>query len=486
MRDRGIVGALLIGGLTIFCSAASAQAQTPPDRSGPPALDAPRPLTLPPVEKRTLSNGVPVWIVEQHEVPVVSVALVIESGGAADPAGKFGLASFTAALLDEGAGSRDALALADAIDYLGASIDAGAGFDASTVSLYTPVARLGDALDLMADVAIRPAFAANEIERIRKERLTSLLQIRDNPPAIGATAFPRLVYGATHRYGTGLAGTEATVAAFTASDLRLFHTTHYRPQNAHLIVVGDVTPDAALALLEKSFGGWAAAVSPAAPEPAATLDQPKAGPRTIYLIDKPGAAQSVIRVGWTGAPRSTPDYYAIQVLNTILGGSFTSRLNTNLREVHGYAYGAGSAFDMRLGGGPFFAAANVQTDKTAESVTEFFNELTRIGETIPAEDLEKAKNYVALGFPQDFETTRDIASKLAEQVIYDLPEGWYDGYMAKIQAVTGADVERAADTYITPDRFAVVVVGDLATIEPRIRALDLGTVRVVPVDEILK
>lgn len=477
----------VLGAWCFVLGAHVAAQQQAPDRSGPPALDAARPLTLPPVAKRTLSNGVPVWIVEQHEVPVVSVALVIKSGGAADRAGRFGLASFTATMLDEGAGSRDALALADAIDYLGASIDTGAGFDASTVSLYTPVARLGDALDLMADVAIRPTFATNEIERIRKERLTSLLQVRDNPPAIGATAFPRLVYGATHRYGTGLAGTETTVAAFTADDLRAFHSTHYRPQNAHLIVVGDIAPDAAMALLEKSFGGWTAAATAATfPAPAALLDAPKAGPRTIYLIDKPGAAQSVIRVGWTGAPRSTPDYYAIQVLNTILGGSFTSRLNTNLREVHGYAYGAGSAFDMRVGGGPFFAAANVQTDKTAESVTEFFNELTRIGETIPAEELEKAKNYVALGFPQDFETTRDIAAKLAEQIIYDLPEGWYDSYMAKIQAVTGADVERVADTYITPDRFAVVVVGDLATIEPRIRALELGTVRVVPIDEILK
>ena len=462
-------------------------AQQAPDRSGPPRLDAPRTLTLPPVAKRTLSNGIPVWIVEQHEVPVASVALVIGSGGSADPAGKFGLASFTATMLDEGAGSRDALALADAIDFLGASIDTGAGFDASTVSLYTPVSRLGEALDLMADVAVRPAFAANEIERVRTERLTSLLQIRDNPPAIGATAFPRIIYGDTHRYGTSLAGTPATVTGFTADDLRAFHAAHYRPANAHLIVVGDIAPDAVMASLEKSFGGWAAAATapPAAP-PAEAFAAPASRERTIYLIDKPGSAQSVIRIGWAGAPRATPDYYAIQVLNTILGGSFTSRLNTNLRETHGYAYGAGSGFDMRLAAGPFVATANVQTDKTSESLTEFFNELTRIGDTIPAEELDKAKNYVALGFPQDFETTRDITSKLAEQVIYDLPDGWYNGYMAKIQAVAAADVERAADKYITPDRFAVVVVGDLKTIEPRIRALNLGAVRVVPMDEILK
>ncbi len=486
MRNRVIVGRLANVGLAIavaFAGPAYAQAQAPPDRSGPPKLGAPRTLTLAPVTKRALSNGLPVWIVEQHEVPVASIALVIRSGGSADPAGQFGLASLTAAMLDEGAGSHDALALADAIDYLGASIGTGAGFDASTVSLYTPVSRLGAALDLLADVATRPAFADKELERLRTERLTSLMQIRDNPPAIGATAFPRLIYGETHRYGTGLAGTPATVAALTGADLRAFHAAHYQPNNAQLIVVGDVTPDGVMASLEKSFGSWKASQAAASPVPAFTA--PKAGARTIYLIDKPGAAQSIIRIGWAGVPRSTPDYYAIQVLNTILGGSFTSRLNTNLRETHGYAYGAGSNFDMRVGPGPFMAAANVQTDKTSESVTEFFNELTRIG-TVPAEELEKAKNYLALSFPQDFETTQDIAAKLAEQVIYNLPDGWFDGYMAKIQAVTPADVSRVAKTYITPDTFAVVVVGDLKTIEPGIRALNLGTVRIVPLDEILK
>ncbi len=476
----------LVIATALLCGAAGvAQAQTAqaPDRSKPPALAAPKDLTLPPIVKRTLSNGLPVWIVEHHEVPVASVALVVKSGGTADPAGKFGLASLTAAMLDEGAGSLDALGLADAIDFLGASIGTGAGYDASTVSLYAPVERLDPALALMADVAIRPAFAEKELERLRKERLTSLMQIRDNPPAIGATAFPRLVYGTTHRYGTGLAGTAATVAGFTAADLKAFHAAHYQPGNAHLIVVGDVQPDAAVAMLEKSFGGWKSTAPAPASTPQAT---PAPGARTVYLIDKPGAAQSVIRIGWTGVPRSTPDYYAIQVLNTILGGSFTSRLNTNLRETHGYAYGAGSSFDMRLSAGPFFATANVQTDKTSESLTEFFTELANIGKPVSAEELEKAKNYLALGFPQDFETTQDIASKLSEQVIYNLPEGVFNEYVQKIQAVTAADVERVAKKYVTPDTFAVVVVGDLKTIEAGVRTLNLGTVRIVPIDEILK
>lgn len=479
LRDCLIVGGLAIAGLAIPAGAA---AQTP-DRTAPPKLAPPRALTLPPVTKRALSNGLPVWIVEQHEVPVASVSLVIRSGATADPAGKFGLASLTANMLDEGAGTRDALALADAIDFLGASIGTGAGFDASTVSLYSPIARLDEALALMADIAIRPAFSDKELERLRKERLTSLSQIKDNPPAIGAVAFPRLVYGTSHRYGTGLAGTAASVAGLTADDLRAFHTQHFHPGNAHLIVVGDVRPDVVMASLEKTFGAWPKATTMTAP---AALMAPEPRARTVYLIDKPGAAQSIIRIGWTGVPRSTPDYYALQVLNTILGGSFTSRLNTNLRETHGYAYGASSTFDMRLNTGPFVAAANVQTDKTAESLTEFFKELANIAKPMSAEELDKAKNYLALGFPQDFETTQDIASKLTEQVIYNLPDGVFNEYVAKIQAVTAADVERVARKYVTPDKFAVVVVGDLKTIDAGIRKLNLGTVRVVPLDEILK
>ena len=462
---------------------ASAFAQQAPNRTAPPKLEPPRPLTLPPITKRTLSNGLPVWIVEHHEVPVASVSLVVKSGATVDPPGKYGVASLTAAMLDEGAGTRDALALADAIDFLGASLGTGAGFDSSSVSLYTPVARLADALALMADVAIRPTFADKELERVRKERLTSLTQIRDNPPAIGSTAFPRLVYGEGHRYGTGLAGTTTSVTGLTAADLRAFHAAHYHPGNAHLILVGDVQPDAAVAMLEKSFGAWKAATAAAAAKPL-TAPEPKA--RTVFLVDKPGAAQSIIRIGWSGVPRSTPDYYAIQVLNTILGGSFTSRLNTNLRETHGYAYGAGSNFDMRLNAGPFVASANVQTDKTSESLTEFFKELGNIGKPISAEELDKAKNYLALGYPADFETTQDMASKLSELVIYNLPESTFNEYVAKVQAVTAADVERVAKKYVTPDRFAVVVVGDLKTIEAGVRKLNLGTVRIVPLDEILK
>jgi predicted Zn-dependent peptidase len=208
--------------------------------------------------------------------------------------------------------------------------------------------------------------------------------------------------------------------------------------------------------------------------------------RRVYLIDKPGAAQSQIRIGWIGVPRSTPDFFAIRVLNTILGGAFTSRLNNNLREVHGYAYGAGSNFDMRLGAGPFYAAAGVQTDKTVEALKEFFVELTRIHEPVGADELQKAKNYLALLMPRNFETERSAANALAQTYVYNLPADYFQTYGDRIRAVTSEEVKRAADKYIQPDKFAVVIVGDRKVIEAGVRDLNLGPLTIVEPAEIFK
>ena len=243
-----------------------------------------------------------------------------------------------------------------------------------------------------------------------------------------------------------------------------------------------MTPGNVLPLIESNFGSWKA--EGAAPARATLPAVPQPEKRQVYLIDKPGAAQTQIRIGWIGVPRSTPDYFPIQVMNTILGGSFTSRLNMNLREEHGYAYGAGSGFDMRLSAGPFAASAGVQTDKTSESLKEFFNELNGILKPIPADELARAKNYVALRFPAGFETTGDISRKLEDLLVYHLPEDYFSKYVQNIEAVTAADVQRVAQKYIQPDRFAVVVVGDRKAIEPGIKALNLGAIKVLTIDDI--
>lgn len=476
MRIRTLAAALAVAASTLTLSAQA------PDRSKPPVPGPAPALTLPAIQKQRLSNGLPVWVVEQHEVPVAQVNLVVRSGSADDPQGKFGIASLTAAMLMEGAGSRSSLDLADAVDFLGADLSAVSSSDLSAVRLHAPVARLADALPLMADVAQRPIFAQADLDRLRQQRLTSIMQGRDDPNTIAALAFARTLFGPTHRFGTATMGTTATLRAFTVADLRAFHTAAFRPDNATLIVVGDVTAAAVLPLLEKSFGGWAAPAGPVT-----HVKQPAPPARTrreVYLVDKPGAPQSQIRIGFVGVPRSTPDYFQLEVMNTILGGSFSSRLNLNLREEHGYTYGANSFFDMRNEAGPFTAFAGVQTDKTAESLKEFFNEFSGIVQPVPADELARGKNYIALGLPSGFETTGDISRRLEETLVYGLPDDYFSRYVPNVQAVTAADVQRVARAYIRPDRMAVVVVGDLKAIEPGIRALNLGPITVVTIDQI--
>jgi zinc protease len=467
----------------VFLFAIVLAAQSAPDRSKPPSLGPVPQLKLPTIQKRALSNGVPVWLIEAHEVPLVQVTLLLKSGSSDDPAGKYGLASLTAAMLDEGAGSRSALEVADEVDFLGADLATSSSFDASAVRLGVPVARLSQALSVMADVALRPTFPDAELERVRQERLTDLLQARDDAATVAPMAFARQLFGPSHRYGTGAIGTATTIKGFTTSDLKSFHAAAYQPANATLIVVGDLTADGVMPQLEKQFGSWRAGST--APGHTTVPMAPQPAQRQIVLVDMPGAEQSQVRIGWVGVPRSAPDYFPLQVLNTILGGSFTSRLNQNLRETHGYSYGASSRFDMRLSAGPFFAGAGVQTDKTAEALREFFNELTAIGKPIPADELAKAKNYVAFGFPSNFETIGDFSAQIEQQIVYGLPDSYYADYVKNIQAVTAEAVAKAAATYIQPQRFLVVVVGDRKAIEPGIRALNLGMVRTMSVQEAL-
>jgi zinc protease len=472
-----IVAAFCIAGVAMTVVAA----QQAPDRSKPPALGPLPALKLPPVEKRKIPGGPEVWIVGLHKVPTVHLQWVNPFGGGGN--GEPMLASLTAAMLDEGAGQRSALEIADALDYLGAELTTNSSWDAASVDLHVPVARLPEALPVMVDAIMRPTFPDAELDRLRKERLASLIEVEDDPEQLIRFAFSRLLYG-KHLYGTSMLGTAAALHAVTTADLRAYHARIYRPLNLSVLVVaGDVTADDVMPLISKAFGSLPGGdpnrvVTP----PPAQLDA-----RHVYLIDKPGAAQSQIRMGWIGVPRSTPDFFAIRVLNTILGGAFTSRLNNNLREVHGYAYGASSSFDMRRdNAGPFFAGAGVQTDKTAEALKEFFVELTGIHQPVPPEELEKAKNYVALQLPRNFETTRDVAASLAQLRVYDLPADYYSTYADRVRAVTAADVKRVADKYIQPGKFAVVIVGDRKVIEPGIKALNLGPITVVDAAAVLK
>ena len=479
--------------LLVVAASVSIAAQTPapaqsspgsPDRSRPPKLGEPPVLRLPAIQKTTLSNGVPVWIIEQHRVPLVQVNVILRGGGSLDRAGRFGMASLVAGMLDEGAGSRSSLELADAVDLLGADLSTSSSFDYSAVRLSTPAQNLAAAMPLLADVVLRPTFPDAELERLKKERLTALVQAQDNPAAVIGYAFPRVVFGPAHRFGTPAGGLAPAIQAITADEARSFYKEHYVSGHATIVVVGDVTPGGVKAELERAFGAWPGSGprTAAAAMPAAT----QLAKREIVLVDKPGAAQSQIRIGLVGVPRSTPEYAILEVLNAALGGSFTSRLNLNLREKNGYTYGAASAFDMRMSAGPFLAAAPVQTDKTADALREFFVEFDNILKPIPAAELEKTRNYVALSFPGEFETSRNLAQKLEELVVYNLPEDTYQTFVQAVEKVTAADVQKAAVKYIQPDKMAVVIVGDRKAIEPGIAALKLGPIRVVPIEEFFK
>ena len=448
-------------------------AQAPLDRSRPPALPAAPKPSLPTIQSQTLSNGLVLDVVEMHKAPVVDVTLVIRAGSTRDPDDLPGLATFTAGMLDEGAGKRTSLEISEEIDFLGAEMSTSAGVEVAQINLHALKSSAAQALDVMADVALRPSFPDSEVARQRELRKTSLLQLRDQPTAMAPLAFNAVLYSGGHPYGRPASGTDASTERLTAASVTGFYARYYRPSNARILVVGDVTPAEARALIESRFGSWANAEVPVL----ANLASPTPMARAIYVVDKPGAAQSVIRIGNVGVPRSTTDYYAIQVMNTMLGGSFTSRLNQNLRETHGYTYGASSGFEMRRLAGPFRAAASVATGVTDSSVVEFMKELRHIRDTAPpAAEVAKTRQLLSLGLPGDFETSAAAAQRFADVLVNDLPADVWDHYVDGINAVTPADVQRVAKQTIDPDHFVMVVVGDRKEIEPGLKALNEGPV----------
>lgn len=468
---------LALAALGLAAGALSAQV---PDRSRPPELGPPPTLTLPPITKRTLSNGLTLFHMPKREVPLVQVNVVVRVGQVNDPDDRPGLAGMTAAMLDEGAGSRDALELADAIDFLGASLSVRGGTEETVVALHTPLAKLDEALALLADVVLRPRFDAAELDRQRKQRLTTMAQWHDEARAIAQIAFDDALYGQRHPYGRPALGTAASLQAMTADDLRRFHATWVVPNNAAVIVVGDVSLDDVVPRLERLFGSWQRGTVPATPTPAAPASR-----RQVILVDKPGAAQSEIRIGLVGVDRMTPDFSALTVMNTVLGASFTSRLNQTLREEKQYTYGAGSGFDFGHLAGPFTASAGVQTAVTDSALHYFMKELNGIRAPVPAEELSRARNYVALRFPGAFQAVARIAGQLEDLYLYDLPLDYFNGYVPAMLAVTQGDVRRVAQKYIVPGRMTIVVVGDRAKVEAGIRALDLGDLTVRSIEDVL-
>ncbi|MBW7888287.1 MAG: insulinase family protein [Bacteroidetes bacterium] len=452
-----------------------------PDRSKPPELGPTPSLKMNAVQKLYLANGLPVIVYEKHDVPIVQMYLVINAGSVNESENKLGLAGMTASMMDEGAAGKSSLELSDAIDFLGASISASGGLHSSSVSLRCAVSKFDESLKLFSDILLRPDFPQNELNRLRTTYLTSLMQGYDQPRVIAAAAFSKYLYGSNHPYGRTSVGTEKTLWSLSVNDLKNFYSTYYKPNNAYLIVVGDVTANEILAKLETAIGGWKQGTLPAAPFPKIK----QINGRKIFLIDKPEAAQSIIRIGRVGAERMTEDYFPLQVMNTILGGSFTSRLNNNLREEHGYSYGAGSGFSFRPYAGPFIASADVQTNVTDKALIEFMKKLNEISQPVSDEELIRAKNYLALSYPDNFSNAASIAGQLADMMQYHLPENYFTQYIDKIMSVTKEDVQRVAKKYIDTNNLEIIVVGDKAKIEEGIKKTKIAKIQNESVIDVL-
>ena len=465
---------------------ANAQAKTEVfDRKKIPALGKAPVLKLPTVERDALQNGVSIQLVGQHEVPLVQITLVIAGGSRLD-ANQPGLSTFTSRVLTEGAGTRDANALQSEIAFLGAQLGAGAGGDEFTVSLNVPKRTLPAALDLMADIVLRPTFPAAAVKRQRDLALANILQRKDNPTQLAPMAFDQIVFPAGHPYHNPSGGDSITIAGLDSAKVRAFYERAFVPSRAKFIVVGDISQAELKPLLQARFGSWKDAVTPAA-VPTVTVQPVSNSSIRLYLVDKPGAAQSVIAIGNPGTDQMNPDYAAIQVMNTILGGSFSSRLMSNLRETKGYTYGVNSGFAWSPVPGAFQISTSVRTDVTDSSMIEIFKEMKAIREKqVDAAELDRAKNYIALALPGRFETNGSIAGQLVSLNRFSLPLSAITEYGASVNRVTAADVQRVANKYIAADKVTIVVVGDLAKIRAGIEALKLGAISVLDVSSIVK
>jgi zinc protease len=447
-------------------------------RSQQPKAGPAKPLKVAAPQLFTLSNGLTVILAERPGLPIVSADLVVRTGSDTNPIDKPGLANYTAAMLDEGTTSRNALQLADDVAQLGASLTTGSSTDTMRVTGSSLSKNFAAMLGLMADVAQHPAFPADEIERQRGQRLGRLAEQRDDPTSVAGTALAAALYGPKHPYGYTEVGTEAAIKATTRDDLVGFWKRSFMPNNAALVVAGNMTLADLKTLAEQTFGSWqrATGATPSLGAPATTAAR-------VVIVDKPGAAQSQIRVATIGAARSTPDYPALQVMNTALGGLFSSRINLNLREEHGYTYGAWTVFVYRRFSGPFFAATGVQTGVTAPAVSEILKEIRRTADApLSADELSLSKDAIVRALPGMFETSGQVVGTLSNIYTYDLGLDYYAKYPAQIAAVNANAAQAAARKYLVPEKLLVVVVGDRKKVEPELARLKLGTIELRDAD----
>ena len=452
-----------------------------PDRSSKPAL-RPSPSFHPPaISSVQLANGLMLRVVERREIPKVAAGLVVRAGAIADPPDRSGVAFLTAEMLEEGTTSLSSLEIEAELERMGSELGASASREWSMVSLDTLKRHLAPSLKLMADVVVHPNFPEEELERVRKRRLDAILQDRASPSATAGRVIRKLLFGAQHAYGRPVGGEEDSIRAIKRAELLPFYRSHYNPRNASLIMVGDVSLDEARKAVERAFSDWGEAASPAASEA-----QPVGFPgRRVYVVDRPGSAQSELRAAFLFPPRRTPQYHVLEVLNVILGGSFSSRLNLNLREDKGYSYGAFSGVRYGIVQSALLASAPVESRVTQASLRELVNELEALASwsrPVTEKELGDAKATLIRGDAQRFETLGQVAGEVAELDCYGLPLEELNRYVSGVERVTVEDLEEAARTHLRLENMLLLVVGDAAEQERGIQELGFGPLARVDVE----
>ncbi len=443
-------------------------------RNNPPAPGPAHSMSLPIPKRLQLSNGLRVFLFEQHNLPIVSANIIVLGGSDRNLPDQPGLASFTAEMLDEGTGKRTPLEFAADADQIGASISTGSSTDLSYVAMRSLKKNAAAAFELVSDALLNPAFLPEEIERIRHDRLTQILQQKDNPGLLCTKAFFNAVYGAAHPYGYMEIGTEKSNRSMTRDQLSGFYRAGYLAANSALIAAGDITESELLALAEEYLGSWKRG-SFVYKELAST----KSEVRRIVIVERPEAPQTVLRIGHVGVARSNPDYVALDVMNTAFGGLFSSRINQNLREKHGYTYGASSAFIFRRCPGPFLIGTSVRTDATAAAITEIFFEIDRIRDTeVTPEELGTAKDSISRSLPGMFETTPESASSIGQLFVHNLPLTYFRDLPRMIEGVSADEVRQVARKHLRPEEAVIVAVGDRKKIEPELEKLNLGPIEI--------
>jgi zinc protease len=458
--DAGVPRAALTG-------VASRTTPDAPFRSKLPEAGPKPDFKIPPLKRLRLRNGLPVIFAESHKLPLVNVNLVVKTGSSANPKDKAGLASLVANMLDEGTKKRTAKEIAAEINQLGATLSTYATWDASAIALSTMSENLDRALPVWADVAMAPTFPEDDFKRVVDNLLSSLAQRKDYPSVVASQVFARSLWGEGHAFGWPDTGTQTTVAAIDRADLKRFYDTHYAPNNAVLVVSGDITEKQIHSLLEPLLATWK-------PKKILPLKLPKSSApekTSVVLVDKAGAPQSSIRVGLPGLERKNPDYYRALVTNQILGGTFR-RLTMNLRETKGWTYGIGSQFDARKQGGPWVVSGEFVAAHTADAVNEIIKEIEKLrAEDLTDKELGEVKDEIVGAFPARFATADQLASQMAGLSVYDLPPNELDTFTKKISAVTKADVRKTAQKYFRPDNLLIVVVGDRTSNESALRKI---------------